>query len=53
VELPAGADEEVTAEQRRWWEEGCYCPAGACICGTAADPFRIEPEETEEEKDGQ
>jgi len=39
-------------EQRRWWEEGCYCPPGACICGTPADPFRIEPEETtESEKD--
>lgn len=40
-------------EQRPWWEEGCYCPPGACICGTAADPFRIEPqEETSEGEEG-
>jgi hypothetical protein len=28
--------------QRRWWEDGCYCPPDRCVCGTLDDPFRPE-----------
>lgn len=34
--------------QLRWWEEGCYCPPGKCICGTDKDPFVIEKRENDE-----
>jgi hypothetical protein len=33
--------------QRPWWEEGCYCPTGGCICGTEQDPFRIDIDQSE------
>lgn len=26
-------------DERRSWEEGCYCGSGQCICGTVLDPF--------------
>jgi hypothetical protein len=33
--------------QRRWWEEGCYCSPGDCVCGTERDPFRIDINQSE------
>lgn len=37
----------MTEEQRRWWEEGCYCLPGKCVCGTDEDPFVIEKQDLE------